>query len=125
MFRVSASELRKQFRRMGIKADVREVKASSIVITSAEGKEYVMESPQAVLLVQLPGGVAMIQAIGSIEERERREEEPITISEEDVKLVAEQAGVSMDEAREALIEARGDIAEAILLLEERKAQSGS
>ena len=37
-------------------------------------------------------------------------------SEEDVDLVAQQAGVDKDKARKALVEAKGDIARAILLL---------
>ncbi len=122
MFRISASELKRQFKRMGLKADVKELDAEKIVITTTDGKEYEMVSPQAVLLVKLPGGVSMIQAIGGIEEREAaREEKPqVEITEEDVRLVAEQAGVSLEEARQALIETSGDIAEAILRLEERK-----
>jgi len=51
----------------------------------------------------------------------RREEAPKEeapeVSEEDVRLVAEQAGVSLEEARRALEEAGGDIAEAILRLQ--------
>ena len=38
------------------------------------------------------------------------------ISEEDVELVSKQAGVDRKKARDALIEAKGDIARAILLL---------
>ncbi len=37
-------------------------------------------------------------------------------SEEDVKLVMEQAGVDEETARKALVEAEGDLAEAILKL---------
>lgn len=42
------------------------------------------------------------------------------VSEEDVALVAAQAGVSEDEARRALIESGGDLAKAILSLRSRK-----
>ncbi|MET1101933.1 MAG: nascent polypeptide-associated complex protein [Pyrodictiaceae archaeon] len=123
MFRLSISELKKQFKRMGIKADIIEIKAARLTIES-EDKLYVMESPQTVLLVKLPGGISMLQAIGGVEEKEREETETsIEVNEEDVELVAQQAGVSREEARRALIEAKGDIAEAILLLEERKNRS--
>ena len=37
-------------------------------------------------------------------------------SEEDVDLVAQQTGVDREKARKALVEAKGDIARAILLL---------
>ncbi|RLE50960.1 MAG: hypothetical protein DRJ21_01085, partial [Candidatus Methanomethylicota archaeon] len=43
-------------------------------------------------------------------------EEKIEIPEEDIQLVAAQAGVSLEEARKALIEAEGDLAKAILSL---------
>ncbi|MEM2636817.1 MAG: nascent polypeptide-associated complex protein [Candidatus Korarchaeota archaeon] len=42
----------------------------------------------------------------------------VTISEDDVKIVALQAGVSEERAREALIQAEGDLARAILLLKQ-------
>ncbi len=46
-------------------------------------------------------------------------EQGIEISEEDMALVAAQAGVSEEEARRALIEAGGDLARAILSLRSR------
>ncbi len=46
-------------------------------------------------------------------------EHAIEISEDDVALVAAQAGVSEEEARRALIEAGGDLARAILSLRSR------
>jgi len=42
------------------------------------------------------------------------------VTEEDVKLVAEQAGVSLEEAQRALEETGGDLAQAIILLQARK-----
>ena len=39
------------------------------------------------------------------------------VSEEDVQLVADQTGKSMDEARQALEDSEGDLAKAILLLQ--------
>jgi nascent polypeptide-associated complex subunit alpha len=39
------------------------------------------------------------------------------VSEEDVKLVADQTGKTVDEARKALEECKGDLAKAILLLQ--------
>ncbi len=45
--------------------------------------------------------------------------ESVSIPEEDVKLVAEKAGVSEDEARKALVECGGEPAEAIIRLMRR------
>jgi len=42
--------------------------------------------------------------------------EELEVSEEDVQLVASQAGVSLEEARRALKESGGDLARAILML---------
>ena len=44
----------------------------------------------------------------------------IEIPDEDVKLVAEQVGCSLEEAEKALIESKGDIAEAIIRLRAEK-----
>jgi nascent polypeptide-associated complex subunit alpha len=44
------------------------------------------------------------------------EEEPLLIPEEDVHLVAQQAGVDVEAARKALEAAEGDLAQAILNL---------
>ncbi len=121
MFRLSATELRKQFRRLGLKVDVEEVKAERIVVETVEGKRLVLEEPQTTLLVKLPGKTFMLQVVASgLTEEAEAAETGIEVSEEDVRLVAEQAGVSMEEARRALEETGGDIAAAILLLEERK-----
>ncbi len=119
MFRVSPADIKRQFKRLGIKVDVEEVKAEEVVVRTREGKELVMESPQTVFIVKFPGNVVMLQAVGNLAEREAVVEEA-KFSEDDVRLVAEQAGVSLEEARQALEEAGGDIAAAILLLQERK-----
>jgi nascent polypeptide-associated complex subunit alpha len=44
----------------------------------------------------------------------------VQISDEDVKLIMEQANVSEEEARKALIEANGDLVEALMKLQEKE-----
>jgi len=44
-------------------------------------------------------------------------EKKLTIPEEDIRLVADQTGKSVEEARKALEETEGDLAKAILLLQ--------
>ena len=121
MFRFDPKELRKQLRRLGLRdVKIEPVSAEEVIIRTEEGKELAIPSPQ-VLLMRMKGGAVMLQVMGqSIEEREVAQEETTQISEEDVKFVAEQTGVSIDEARQALEEAGGDIAAAIMLIEERK-----
>ena len=125
MFRLNPADLRRQFKRLGIKADVDVVEAEEVLIRKPDGKTLVLTNPQ-VLLVKMQGGMVMLQAVSNtIEEVEETTGKAPEISEEDVRLVAEQAGVSIEEARKALEEAGGDIAAAILLLEERKKASGA
>ncbi|ABM80338.1 nascent polypeptide-associated complex protein [Hyperthermus butylicus] len=125
MFRLNPADIRRQFKRLGIKADVDVVEAEEVIVRKTDGKTLVLANPQ-VLLVKMQGGMVMLQAVSnSVEEVEAIGEKAPEISEEDVRLVAEQAGVSLEEARRALEEVGGDIAAAILLLEERKKASGA
>ncbi|BEP18594.1 nascent polypeptide-associated complex protein [Pyrofollis japonicus] len=123
MFRFDPKELRKQLKRLGLRdVKIEAVNAEEVVIHTAEGKELVIISPQ-VLLMRMKGGAVMLQVMGQgIEEREIAISEPAgeQISEEDARFVAEQTGVSIEEAKQALQEAGGDIAAAIMLIEERK-----
>lgn len=54
--------------------------------------------------------------VRSIDDSGQHENDAVVFSEEDVDLVAQQAGVDREKARSALIEANGDLARAILLL---------
>jgi len=76
-------------------------------------KEITVENPEVAILemhgqkiFQVTGGNVVEKAI----------EKAITFPEEDVQLVAQQAKVSLDEARAALEQTKGDLAQAILLL---------
>ncbi|BES82543.1 nascent polypeptide-associated complex protein [Pyrodictium abyssi] len=122
MFRFSPSDLKKQLKRLGLKnVDVEAIEAEEIIVRQRDGKELVLVAPQAVV-VKMPGGAIMMQVMAQrVEEREaQKPEEALSFSEEDVRLVAEQTGVSLEEARRALEEAEGDIAAAIMLIEERR-----
>lgn len=96
---------------MGEVSDVQEV----ILRTST--KEIVVENPEvAVLDMQ---GQKIFQVTGErITEKElEKAEKQMTIPEEDVRLVADQTGKSVEEAQRALEETSGDLAKAILLLQ--------
>ncbi|MEB3780523.1 MAG: nascent polypeptide-associated complex protein [Desulfurococcales archaeon] len=112
-------DLRRALKRMGIQME--DLNAVSVNIELDDGSRLYVESPQ-VMIVRAKGQPPMIYVIGDIKRVEAVEETPEapTISEEDVRLVAEQAGVSLEEARKALEEAGGDIASAILKLQEAK-----
>lgn len=128
MFRFSLdpSDIKRQLRKLGLKnVDVEAIEAEEVVIRGKGGEELVAESPQ-VVVIKMTGGTAMIQIFAqSIRERGRGEGSigKPSVSEEDVRLVSEQTGVSLEEARKALEETGGDIAAAILLIEERRRAS--
>jgi nascent polypeptide-associated complex subunit alpha len=110
---------------MGVKADIEDLSdAEEIIIVHNDGRRSILENPQATLIKLGGSGQVMLSATGllRIEEPAGEEAEEIQVSEEDVQLVAQQTGVSPEEARRALIEAKGDLAEAIMSIEQRKTQ---
>jgi len=120
--RLSPRELRRLSKRLGLNFEevsgVKEVR-----ITLEDGRCILFDFPK-VLKMRLSGVGDVYQIMGEsrIIEAEAASlpAEEIEISEEDVQLVAEQAGVSPEEARRALIETKGDLAQAILMLTARK-----
>lgn len=115
MRRISPRELERMMKRMGMR--VNQLACERVVLVLSD-KEIVIEEP-TVTLIEVQGE-KVYQVTGREVERPREEHIALEISEEDVKLVAEQAGVSLDEAREALTETGGDLAQAIILLQARK-----
>ncbi len=109
--RVSPREAKRMMQRMGLSMegipDVEEV----IIRTSA--KEITVESPEVAVLDM--HGQKIFQVTGHV--TEKKIEKEIEIPEEDVRLVADQTGKSMEEAKKALEETGGDLAKAILLLQ--------
>ena len=122
-FAVSARELQKLLKRLGIATQAQELKATRVVIELEDGRRLVAENPQ-VMMLRLGGNTLVNIMAPSFEEEKPvvEEVEKPKFTEEDVRLVAEQAGVSPEEARKALEETGGDIAEAILRLMERRGQ---
>ncbi|RLE73817.1 MAG: NagC family transcriptional regulator [Thermoprotei archaeon] len=121
MRRLSPRDLRRLSKRLGLSMEelsgVREVK-----ILLEDGRCIVFDLPKVVKL--RAQGVEIYQVMGEsrvVEEPAPKAAEELEIPEEDVQLVAEQAGVSLEEARRALIETGGDLAQAIMLLTSRKA----
>jgi len=119
--RLSPRDLRRLSKRLGLNFEevsgVKEVR-----ITLENGKCIVFDFPK-VLKLRASGLGDVYQIIGEsriVEEALELPTEEVKIPEEDVQLVAEQAGVTLEEARKALIETKGDLAQAILMLTARK-----
>lgn len=114
MFSMNPRDLKRAMRRLGI--DVRELEGVRSVTITLEDKELIIRAPQ--VIVMKAQGQKIYQIMGGKEEVLERAPEikEVKFSEEDIRFVMEQTGVSRDEAIKALEEANGDIAQAILLL---------
>ena len=109
---VNPKQMKQMMKRMGMKMD--EIDADIVIIKGA-GREIVIENPQVARISMK--GQDTFQIMGDASEKEIEEEDVVVeISEEDVMMVAQQAGVGSDDARKALEEANGDLAEAIMKL---------
>ena len=113
--RMNPRETKRMMQRMGMNMDaVPDVEQVTIKTSS---KEITIVQPEvAILEVQ---GQKIYQIIGGkvAEKASQRMASQPTVSEEDVRLVADQTGKSIEEARKALEECEGDLAKAILLLQ--------
>jgi nascent polypeptide-associated complex subunit alpha len=99
--------------RMGL--NMEQVEDVQEVIVKTSSKEIVIKEPEvAILNVQ---GQKMFQVVGGQITEKVPEHKTSAVAEEDVRLVADQTGKSLDEARKALEESGGDLAKAILLLQ--------
>ncbi|MCS7132244.1 MAG: nascent polypeptide-associated complex protein [Nitrososphaeria archaeon] len=122
--KISPRQLRRMQARMlgNVGLNLKELGTAEEVVIRLQDKELVLRNPSVVeMKIE---GESIYQIIGGEpEERTPKvvEERTYEPSQEDVALVAVQAGVSEDEARGALVEAGGDLAKAILLLKSRKA----
>jgi len=87
------------------------------VIFKTSTKEIVIENPEVAIMEMR--GQKIFQVTGE-KIVEKAIEKKVTIPEEDVQLVATQAKVSVEEARAALEQTKGDLAQAILLLSQTK-----
>jgi len=111
--RVNPREARRMMQRMGMSMDA--IPDVEQVIIKTGSKKIIIEEPEvAILEVQ---GQKIYQVTGGKIVEKAAERKAPTIPEEDVRLVADQTGKSLEEARKALEESGGDLAKAILLLQ--------
>ena len=118
----NARQMEQMMRRLGMTSDP--IPDVEEVIVRTHSKEHVFQKPEVtVLTVQ---GVRTYQVVGQPVVRARTSGSPTAPAggggssapsgppEEDVRLVMEQANVSREEALEALFQAKGEPAEAIM-----------
>lgn len=98
-------QMAKVMKQMGIKSE--EIGAVKVIIELKEGGRLVVFEPD-VVQIEMQGNKSF-QISGKVHEEQ-------DAGEDDIKMVMESAGVSREEAMNALRETGGDIAEAILHL---------
>jgi len=112
--RMDPRQMKRMMKQMGIETE--EIDGVEEIIIRTADKEYVFTNAQVTKMsVQ---GQTTFQILGEPQERVKgaNASDKSAILTEDVKLVAEKAGVSEEEARKALEECNGEPAEAIIKL---------
>jgi len=113
--RVSPREAKRMMQRMGL--SMGEMPDVQEVIFKTSTKEIIVENPEVAIMEM--HGQKIFQVTGE-KIVEKAIEKKTTIPEEDIQLVATQARVSVEEARAALEQTKGDLAQAILLLSQTR-----
>jgi len=108
--KVNPRQMNQMMRRLGI--NVKEIENVEKVIIQTDTKEYVFDN--ASVTIMDAQGQKTYQITGKPKILDKKEEIP----EADIDLVIEQTGKTAQEAKKALKESKGDIAEAILKLTE-------
>ena len=106
---VNPRQLKQMMKQMGMSQE--DIEASQVIIKTPT-KNIVFDNP-SIQKIGMQGQITF-QLSGDFREEEASVE--VAISEEDISVVSEHAGVSKDEARKALDKANGDIAQAIVNL---------
>lgn len=105
-------DAKRLLKRMGL--ELQELDGVEEVVIRMREKELVIKGS---VVSEIKGkGVRSFQVMGGEIEERAREVEVKKYTEEDILLVAQQAGVSKERAKAALNEADGDLARAILML---------
>jgi nascent polypeptide-associated complex subunit alpha len=106
--RMNPRQMNQMMKRLGI--NVKDIENVKKVIIQTDTKEYIFDDASVTMMDAQ--GQKTYQIVGKPRIVEKEEELP----KQDIELVAEQTGKSIEEAKKALIETKGDIAEAILKL---------
>ena len=108
--RINPRQMNQMMKRLGI--NVKEINNVKKVTIQTDKKEYVITNAEVTIMDAQ--GQKTYQITGKVQIKDLKEELP----QGDIDLVAEQTGKSKEEAKKALTETKGDIAEAIMKLAE-------
>ena len=113
---VNPRQMKQMMKRMGM--EQQDIEATEVIIRTPT-TDLVFTNPQVARVHAM--GQDTYQIVGTPQEQSRDQTSaPLTINDEDVETVVSQAGVSESVAREAIITHEGDLAAAILELNESK-----
>jgi nascent polypeptide-associated complex subunit alpha len=110
MMRGGNREMRRMLDKMGL--DMKTMDNVEEVIIKTDTKELYLVKPQ---VIEMKGKDSTIFQVVASDIEEKQREVP-AFKEEDIILVMQQANVSREKAVQALIESKGDMAQAILSL---------
>lgn len=106
---MNPAKMKGMMKQLGINQE--EIEAEEVTIKKSDGSKITIENPSVQKITMQ--GQSSFQVAGEI-----KEESAEKFTEDDVKLVAEKTSSSHAEAKSALEETDGDIAEAIMKLSE-------
>ena len=112
MLPISPREMQKAMKRLGIKQE--EIDAEEVIIKT-HNKDLIIKNPNVTKVNMM--GQETFQIIGDIIEVDR--DKSIEINEDDIATIIEQTNCTKEEALEALEKSNGNLAEAILRLQNK------
>ena len=107
-FSLDPKKMKGMMSQHGIKQE--EIDASEVIIKCPD-RNLVINQPSVIKMIMQ--GQEMFQITGDVEEQTAEKQQYVP-SSEDIETVAKKAGVSEKKAKEALINADGDLAKAII-----------
>src|ERR1051326_1973554 len=110
MMRGGNREMRRMLDRMGL--EMKDIGNVEEVVIKTDNKELYLLKPQ---VIEMKGKDSTIFQVVATDIEEKQREIP-TFKDEDITLVIQQSNTTREKAIQALIDARGDIAQAILSL---------
>ncbi len=111
--KMNPREQQRMMQKMGLQ--VQQMDDITRVIMETSTKRIIIDNPE-VATVTVQGQTIYQVGGGNVREEVARSQGSV----DDAKLVAAQAGVSLEEASEALRQSAGDLAQAIMLLKQKK-----
>jgi nascent polypeptide-associated complex subunit alpha len=111
--RMNPRQMNQMMKRLGI--NVKEIENVKKVIIETDSKKYIIDNAEVTIMDAQGQKTYQVTGKARIVTQEEKPEEE-SIPQEDIDLVAEQTGKNKTEAKRALEETKGDIAEAIMKL---------